>query len=166
MNQSQYQLYLSDGYGIYPKGIFPSRQKAQEAMQNAYRQHEPKEWLKEYEEISCISESDAILYANGEDVFVWYIHEIKMSDIFHYKNDSIVVALANGYLVATASQDVDHSGIEIEYVTNDDDGSSLSGPRVLIEQAKGEEKKEPVRCLIWNDPDDDDCSEEIELTKK
>lgn len=82
MAQTQYRLYFTDGYYIYRKGIFPSLQQAQTAMHADYNLRTPKVWLDEYKDLSHIDETDAALYANGEDVFVWHIEEIKQSD-FH-----------------------------------------------------------------------------------
>lgn len=80
MNKSQYRLYYTDGYDISCEGIFSTLEQAQTAMRNAYDNCTPKIWLDDFKELSSIYDTDAILYDNGEDVYVWHIEEIKLSD--------------------------------------------------------------------------------------
>lgn len=71
--------------------------------------------------------------------------------------DALKVKIKDGYLIATRSPDPDYPGIDIEYVTNDE-SQELSQPRVLIECPK---ETNILRCLIWDDPNNEDYSEEI-----
>lgn len=160
---NQYRLYLTDGYDIHREGIFSSLEKAQAAMQAAYNLRTPENWMEEFEELSYLSETDAILYANGEDVFVWHIEEISLTDICQDTTDKLVVPFKNGHLVATSSPDPNYPGIDVEYVDNNDNGESMSRPRVLIEQPMEENDNQQIRCLIWNNPNQEDYTEEIEL---
>lgn len=73
--------------------------------------------------------------------------------------DMIKVRVGAGYLIATISQDDNYPGIDVEYVADSDTGENLSRPRVLIECPNND----TLRALIWNNPNKEDYSEEIEL---
>lgn len=60
----------------------------------------------------------------------------------------LVVPMLDGKLIADVSTDPDYPGIDVEFVSDKDNGTDLSRPRVLIEQAP----EEGVRVLIWNNP--------------
>ncbi len=75
--------------------------------------------------------------------------------------NTLQIRLPNGYLVATISQDPEYPGIDVEYVDDNDKGTNLSRPRVLIEAPV--EDSGLIRALIWNNPKDEDYTEEIEL---
>jgi hypothetical protein len=68
-------LISTDGYSIQTKKC-GSIQEAQDIMKREYRDAYPEVNDESSEEMSSISEYDAILYANGENVFVWSIIEI------------------------------------------------------------------------------------------
>ena len=163
MNQAQYRLYLTDGYDIHQAGIFSSLEKAQTAMHTAYNLRTPEDWLSEYKELSSINDTDAILYVNGEDVFVWHIEEIQLSDFFPNTTDKLVVPFQNGNLVATISPDPNYPGIDVEYIDNNDNGTTMSRPRVLIEQPVEDNETQMIRCLIWNNPNSEDYTEDTTL---
>ena len=75
--------------------------------------------------------------------------------------DTLQIRLPNGYLVASISADPDYPGIDVEYVDDNEKETDLSRPRVLIEAPV--EDNGAIRALIWNDPKDEDYTEEIEL---
>ncbi|RHB42136.1 hypothetical protein DW886_16600 [Enterocloster aldenensis] len=68
-------LISTDGYSIQTKKC-DSIQEAQKIMSDEYKDAYPEVNDESSEEMSSISERDAILYANGENVFVWSIVEI------------------------------------------------------------------------------------------
>ena len=74
-------------------------------------------------------------------------------------NDKLVVKLNGGHLVATISTDPDYPGIDIEYVSDKDNGENLSRPRVLVEWPHDD----VLRALIWSNPSSEDYTEEITL---
>lgn len=77
-------------------------------------------------------------------------------------NKELKVKIRNGYLIATISEDPYYPGIDIEYVSDDDIGEQLSRPRVLVEWPHDD----VLRALIWNDPSDEDYTQEIVLMKQ
>ena len=77
-------------------------------------------------------------------------------------SNMIIVNLPNGQLYARPSDDPDYPGIDVEFVADDDKGQNASRPRVLIEQPNGGH----LRALIWTDPHDEDCTEEIDFSVK
>ena len=68
-------LIVSDGYSI-DSTIYPSREKAREALIKAYEKLTPDKWIEDFEVMSYLDDDSAILYANGEDVYVWSIQAI------------------------------------------------------------------------------------------
>lgn len=65
-------LVTTDGYRIdYTR--YPSLDAAKAAMEEAYEQSKPSEWGEEWEDMSYLSDEGAILYTNGENVYVWTI---------------------------------------------------------------------------------------------
>ncbi len=73
----------------------------------------------------------------------------------------LIVPMLDGKLIADVSTDPDYPGIDVEFVSDKDNGTDLSRPRVLIEQAP----EEGVRALIWNDPMSEDFTMEYKLLK-
>lgn len=71
----RYMLIASDGYSI-DSTIYPSREKAREALAKAYKILTPGEWIEDFEDMSYLNDDSAILYANGENVYVWDIRII------------------------------------------------------------------------------------------
>ena len=68
-------LIVSDGYSINST-VYPSREKAREALIKDYEARTPDKWIEDCEDISCIADDSAILYANYENVYVWDIQAI------------------------------------------------------------------------------------------
>lgn len=75
-------------------------------------------------------------------------------------NNKIIVSVKGGKLIATPSSDPNYPGIDIEFITDDDDNTSLSNPRVLVEQPCDSTQ---IRALIWNNHLQEDYTEEIKL---
>lgn len=93
---------------------------------------------------------------NNYQDFKKAIEDAKNSD----ETPAMTMPVANGILRATMSLDENYPGINIEYIANDDNGEDLSYPRVLVENPEcGKE----IRCLIWNDPQEEDYTENIIL---
>jgi hypothetical protein len=74
-------------------------------------------------------------------------------------NNTLIVKVKGGHLVATISQDPNYPGIDVEYVAENDKGENLSRPRVLVEWPHCN----TLRALIWNDLNSEDYTEEITL---
>lgn len=75
-----------------------------------------------------------------------------------YENE-IDVLVEGGYIRATAAQDEDYPGIDVEFVPDKPQEDALSFPRVLFEKPKDND----LSVLIWADPNDEDYSDEIEF---
>lgn len=75
-------------------------------------------------------------------------------------NDVIIVKIDGGYLRAEKSYDPDYPGIDIEFISDNEDEFALSRPRVLVEKPTDNGK---LRTLIWNNPNSEDYAEEINL---
>ena len=76
--------------------------------------------------------------------------------------NTLQIRLPNGYLVATISTDPNYPGIDIEYIDDNENEADLSRPRVLVE-APVEGYGDIIRALIWNNPNNEDYEEDIEL---
>ena len=76
---TKYILCLTDGYTIDCIGKFSTLEKAQTYMRKDYNYFAPHEcnWDEDFKEMSEVGDFDAILYRNGEDVFVWHIEEVQ-----------------------------------------------------------------------------------------
>jgi uncharacterized Zn ribbon protein len=70
-------LIRCDGYDI-ETSEYTDLSSAQEKMRKEYDEFHPKENADEWEDMSYISDTNAILYANGENVYVWKIITVKM----------------------------------------------------------------------------------------
>lgn len=73
--------------------------------------------------------------------------------------NEIRIKVKGGYLIATPSLDPNYPGIDVEYISDDDTGQHISRPRVLVEYPKDD----TLRAIIWNDPQSEDYTEEIDL---
>ena len=72
---TRYMLIASDGYSI-DSTIYASRENAREALIKAYEKLTPNEWNEDFKDMSYLDDDFAILYANGENVYVWNIQAI------------------------------------------------------------------------------------------
>lgn len=75
----QYILMFSDGYSI-GYSFYPNQKAAQVAMEADYKEYQPKDWFEDFKELSSINESSAILYYNGDGVYVWQITPIPQKE--------------------------------------------------------------------------------------
>lgn len=69
-------LVKTDGYSI-THSFFSSFEKAKETMEKQYSEHLPEEWDEDYEDMSYCGDDEAVLYNNGEDVYLWQIIDLK-----------------------------------------------------------------------------------------
>lgn len=69
---TKYILATTNGYEIRSTE-HKTLDDAQNAMREAYENYTPDEWADEYEDISYCGTMDAVLYDNGDDVYVWQI---------------------------------------------------------------------------------------------
>lgn len=72
MAKQKYIVVHTDGYTI-ESDFYADYDSAYEAMKDDYDAKTPEDWIEEYEEDSYISDFDAMLYDNGDDVFLWRI---------------------------------------------------------------------------------------------
>ncbi len=68
-------LIKTDGYSIDYQ-FYDDYESARVAMNEQYHSYNPEELEDDWAELSYCSDYDAILYNNGEDVYVWKICEI------------------------------------------------------------------------------------------
>ena len=127
-----------------------------------------KDWL----ENNCADESllqDWYQSSVDESNPVWtdeHISEL-MNDFYLIPKDNISevyeneidVLVEGDYIRATAAQDEDYPGIDVEFVPDKPQEDALSFPRVLFEKPKDND----LSVLIWADPNDEDYSDEIEF---
>lgn len=66
-----YHIVRTDGYSIDSLGLTSDVKEATSIMKNDYNAHMP----------DSLEESEAMLYNNGEDVFVWSVFTLNTSDI-------------------------------------------------------------------------------------
>lgn len=76
--------------------------------------------------------------------------------------DRIIQLVKGGTMVATTSPDPQYPGIDVEFISDNDNDMFQSRPRVLIEQP---DKDLGLRILVWNDRNQEDYTEEILLYK-
>lgn len=46
-------------------------------MEKQYSEHLPEEWIDDFEDMSYCGDDEAVLYNNGEDVYLWQIIDLK-----------------------------------------------------------------------------------------
>lgn len=68
-------LVFSDGYTINCFS-YPTFEDAKKKMQQKYQDYIPEEWEEECKDFSYITEENAVLYANGETIYLWQIVNI------------------------------------------------------------------------------------------
>lgn len=76
-----YVLVYTDGYGISSLMQSQDFEAVKKRLREEYATRIPADWISEYEELSYCLDTDAILYNNGEDVCVWSIIEVEMSQM-------------------------------------------------------------------------------------
>lgn len=69
---AKYILVETDGYSI-EHAIYTDYKNTYEEMEKRYKEYSPSDNSERFADISYISEQSAILYANGENVYVWSI---------------------------------------------------------------------------------------------
>lgn len=74
----------------------------------------------------------------------------------------MIIKVKGGELVATKTVDPEYPGIDIEFVSDNDNGSALSRPRVLFECTKDGK----LRVLVWADEDNEDYTHKVEFDIK
>lgn len=72
-------------------------------------------------------------------------------------NKEIKVKTKGGYLWATNNGDIDYPGIDVEFITDNEDENALSNPRILFEYPTDGK----LRVLIWDDKYNEDYTREI-----
>lgn len=70
-------LVSTDGYSI-EHTKYDTKNEARDAMKKAYDLLKPKQFEESCEEMSYVSDNDAMLYDNGNDVYVWQIIEVNL----------------------------------------------------------------------------------------
>lgn len=79
LEQTSIFLLISASAGNIQTEKFRSLKKAQSVMRDKYQALAPFEWDTAYEDLSYISDREAVLYANGDDVYTWGIEEISLN---------------------------------------------------------------------------------------
>lgn len=79
-----------------------------------------------------------------------------------FGTQKIVVKIQGGHLVATETTDPDYPGIDVEFVSDSDNGEYASRPRVLFEKPVEEGE---LRALVWDDKNSEDYTKEIIFEK-
>lgn len=83
------------------------------------------------------------------------------------KDNEIRVNVKGGYLRAITSPDPLYPGIWVEFIRDNEPVDELSRPTILFEQpAEGNYQPGEARLLIWDDPEDEDYTREIEFRNK
>lgn len=74
--KGNYLLITTDGYSLDDYAFYNTLKEAQNSMEEAYERCIPEDWNESDVEMSYCSNMDAILYCNGENIFVWNIIEL------------------------------------------------------------------------------------------
>lgn len=82
---------------------------------------------------------------------------IPKDNISEVCENEIDVLVEGGYIRATAAQDEDYPGIDVEFVPNEPQENALSSPRVLFEKPKGDD----LRTLVWGNTQSEDYTDKI-----
>lgn len=83
-------------------------------------------------------------------------HSVKSNE--QIDSQTIVVKIQGGHLVATESLNPEYPGIDVEFISDSDNGGYASRPRILFE--KPVEYGE-LRVLVWDDKNSEDYTEKI-----
>lgn len=70
---------------------------------------------------------------------------------------SMIVIKSKGYFSIEESLDNNYPGVDIEFVSDDEIGQSISRPRILFEYPKDGR----LRVLVWADRDSENYTNEI-----
>lgn len=70
-----YMVIFTNGYEISTER-YQTLEEAQEYMRKEYEKYSSAELSEEWADMSYLTDMDAILYNNGEDVFLWKIVEL------------------------------------------------------------------------------------------
>jgi hypothetical protein len=148
-------LISSDGYSI-STAVFASYDEAYKMMEDGYKACTPNEHFDDWKDMSYLSDDEATMYANGDDVYLWRIVDIK-----HFKTigNDLVVKSETGCLRAMPATDPNYPGIFVEFIADDDKGQHPSRPTVLMEETKDD----GPRALIWSEKNNEDYSVEIDF---
>lgn len=103
-------------------------------------------------------------YCGESDDGKWYLgfDRIKNKEKDREDRDYAEFRIKDGYFRVDKSADPNYPGIDIEFISDDDLGNSLSRPRILFEKTENGN----LRALAWNNPDKEDFVEEIEFSPK
>lgn len=74
--------------------------------------------------------------------------------------NDISVRIKGGRIIANAVPDDNYPGIDVEFVPDGYNGE-VTNPRILFEYVH---EADILRVLIWDDPDDEDYTREIEFS--
>lgn len=69
------------------------------------------------------------------------------------------IPLTNGYLRVDVSQDPNYPGLDIEFISDKEQNSTKTNPRVIVEE-KAEDNNE-LRVLVWADKNKEDYTDQI-----
>ena len=132
---TKYVLVRCDGYNI-DNWTFEKKQDAIDAMQKQYNDSMPEHNCEDYVSQCSITDNNAILYANGENVYVWSIIPVLCEKL------DIRFPVGARYEI---SGDSDELGLEDYHV-------SVSSPVHVVEQPTTKAKKVLV-CIEEIDGD-------------
>lgn len=90
--------------------------------------------------------------------FIGWLQKYSVKSNEQIDSQKIVVKIQGGHIVATESLDPKYLGIDVEFISDSDNGGYASRPRVLFE--KPVEYGE-LRVLVWDDKNSEDYTEEI-----
>ena len=75
-----YHIVRADGYSIDSLVLTSDAKEATSIMKNDYTAHMPDSLEESEAEMSYCGATEAMLYNNGEDVFVWSVFTVNTSD--------------------------------------------------------------------------------------
>ena len=73
------------------------------------------------------------------------------------ETEKIIVKVPGGQIVATKATDAYYPGIDIEFISDNEENNIVSRPRILFEKPLDGE----LRALTWSDTKNEDYTEEI-----
>lgn len=90
--------------------------------------------------------------------FIGWLQKYSVKSNEQIDSQKIVVKIQGGHIVATESLDSEYPGIDVEFISDSDNGGYASRPRVLFE--KPVEYGE-LRVLVQDDKNSEDYTKEI-----